>query len=317
MNEETAVRQIRRQTAADLCSPGTIRRLKNKYGFRFSKELGQNFLTDPQVLEAMVSGSAAGKDDLVVEIGPGIGVLTAAAAQAVSRVVAIEADLRLQPILKETLAGFDNTEVVFSDVLKTDLQELIRKQRQTHGITGKTRIMGNLPYYITTPILMKLLQERLPVETITVMMQREVADRIQARPGSRTYGAISIAVQYYCQAERVMDVPRDVFLPAPKVDSAVLCLTLRDRKAAEVEDEAVFFDCVRAGFSQRRKTLINSLSGGSGWDKTLLRQVLQETGIDGGRRAETLSIQEFADIANALTYKEKPDESKEETSQDR
>ena len=174
----------------NLYSPKTIRQLKEKYGFRFAKGLGQNFLTDPSVPEAMVEGSGIGPEDLVIEIGPGIGVLTAAAAEAAGRVVAIEVDERLIPILGETLREYDNIEVICADVLKTDLAQLIGDQIRQHGITGQVRIIGNLPYYITTPIIMKLLEDELPVSSITVMMQKEVADRIEAGPGSKAYGAI-------------------------------------------------------------------------------------------------------------------------------
>lgn len=288
----------------NLTSPRTIRQLKDRYGFRFAKGLGQNFLTDPAIPEAMVEGSGIGPEDLVIEIGPGIGVLTAAAAEAAGRVVAIEVDERLLPILAETLRDCDNVEVICADVLKTDLAELIRREKETYGLTGSVRIIGNLPYYITTPIIMKLLEDQLPVETITVMMQKEVADRIEAGPGSRAYGAVSVAVQYYCLVRRVIDVPREVFMPSPKVDSAVLLLQLRQEKAAYTEDEKVFFDCVRAGFGQRRKTLVNALSGAGGFEKALIREVLAEAGIEPARRAETLSIGEFARIANILTARE-------------
>lgn len=288
----------------DLTSPRAIRQLKDRYGFRFAKGLGQNFLTDPGVPEAMVRGSMIGPEDLVIEIGPGIGVLTAAAAEAAGRVAAIEVDERLLPILGETLRDYDNIEVIHADVLKTDLAELILRQRETYGLTGSVRILGNLPYYITTPIIMKLLEEQLPVDTITVMTQKEVADRIEAGPGSRAYGAISVAVQYYCRVSRIIDVPKEVFMPRPKVDSAVLLLSLREEKAARTEDEKVFFDCVRAGFGQRRKTLVNALSGAGGIEKSLVKEVLAEAGIEETRRAETLSIEEFARIANALTARE-------------
>lgn len=285
----------------DLTSPRTIRQLKDRYGFRFAKGLGQNFLTDPSVPEEMVLGSEVGPEDLVIEIGPGIGVLTAAAARQAGRVAAIELDRRLEPILAETLTGFDNIDLVWEDVLKADLADLIRRQRQEHDLTGPVRILGNLPYYITTPILMKLLEDRLPVRTITVMMQKEVADRIQAGPGSRAYGAISLAVQYYCRVERLLDVPKEAFMPSPKVDSAVLLLQLRPEPAVRVRDEKTFFDCVKAGFGQRRKTLINSLSGAGNIPKETLREVLIKAGIDGGRRAETLTLEEFARIADELT----------------
>ena len=288
----------------NLYSPKTIRQLKEKYGFRFAKGLGQNFLTDPSVPEAMVEGSGIGPEDLVIEIGPGIGVLTAAAAEAAGRVVAIEVDERLIPILGETLREYDNIEVICADVLKTDLAQLIGDQIRQHGITGQVRIIGNLPYYITTPIIMKLLEDELPVSSITVMMQKEVADRIEAGPGSQAYGAISVAVQYYCRVSRIVSVPKEVFLPSPKVDSAVLLLELREQKAAEVKDEARFFACVKAGFGQRRKTLVNALSGAGNLPKDLVRQVLEAAGIEENRRAETLSIEEFAKIADQLTSRE-------------
>ena len=285
----------------DLYSPETIRRLKEKHGFRFAKGLGQNFLTDPSVTEAMILGSDILPEDLVIEIGPGIGVLTAEAAEAAGRVVAIEIDRRLLPILQETLAAYDNVEIICADVLKTDLGSLIRTRRQEHGLTGSVHILGNLPYYITTPILMALLEADLPVQTITVMMQKEVADRIEAGPGSRSYGAISVAVQYHCEVSRIIDVPKETFLPAPKVDSAVLLLQPREAKAVRVKDEQTFFDCVKAGFGQRRKTLGNALSGAGGIPKETVRDVLKEAGIDGSRRAETLTLEEFARIANELT----------------
>lgn len=292
----------------DLTSPGTIRQLKEKYGFRFAKGLGQNFLTDPSVPEDMVRGSGIGEEDLVIEIGPGIGVLTAAAAEAAGRVVAIEIDRRLLPILEETLREYGNTEVICGDVLETDLAELIRREKEDHGLAGDVHIIGNLPYYITTPIIMKLLEEDLPAQSITVMMQKEVADRIEAGPGSRAYGAISVAVQYYCTVSRIIDVPKEAFLPAPKVDSAVLLLQLRDAKAVRVTDEARFFDCVKAGFGQRRKTLLNALSGAGGISKDLVREVLAAAGIEEQRRAETLSLEEFARIANELTAREQANE---------
>ena len=270
----------------NLYSPRTIRQLKEKYGFRFAKGLGQNFLTDPSVPEAMVEGSGIGPQDLVIEIGPGIGVLTAAAAQAAGRVVAIEVDERLLPILDETLQEYDNIEVICADVLKTDLARLIDGQLREHGLTGEVRIIGNLPYYITTPIIMKLLEEELPVSSITVMMQKEVADRIEAGPGSKVYGAISVAVQYYCRVSRVASVPKEVFLPSPKVDSAVLLLELRENKAVQVRDEARFFACVKAGFGQRRKTLCNALSGAGNLPKETVREVLAAAGIDEYIRAK-------------------------------
>ena len=287
----------------DLTSPKTIRQLKEKYGFRFAKGLGQNFLTDPGVLDQMVEGSGIGGDDLVIEIGPGIGTLTDAAASAAGRVAAIEVDDRLLPILAETLADHDNVEIISGDVLKLDLGELIRSQEQDRGFPredGAVRILGNLPYYITTPILMKLLEEEVPARTITVMMQKEVADRIEAQPGSKAYGALSVAVQYHCKVSRIVTVPKEVFMPRPKVDSAVLLLEMRDEKAVRVQDQERFFACVRAGFGQRRKTLINAVTGSGRWTKEEVRAALAAAEIDENRRAETLALEEFGRLADAL-----------------
>ena len=297
----------------NLYSTKTIRQLKEKYGFRFAKGLGQNFLTDPSVPEAMIAGSQIGPEDLVIEIGPGIGVLTAAAAEAAGRVVAIEVDERLLPILGETLQEYDNIEIICADVLKTDLREIIETQKTKYQITGDVRIIGNLPYYITTPIIMKLLEEELPVKTITVMMQKEVADRIESGPGSKAYGAISVAVQYYADVSRIVSVPKEVFLPSPKVDSAVLLLELRETRAVQPLDETQFFACVRAGFGQRRKTLSNALCGAGKIPKETVREALSAAGIDESRRAETLSIEEFARIADELTTREGSEWKKTET----
>ena len=283
----------------DLYSPRTIRQLKDKYGFRFAKGLGQNFLTDPSVPEAMVRGAGISERDLVVEIGPGIGVLTCEAARAAGQVMTIEVDQRLLPILEETLQDYDNIEVINADVLQLDLKGLISQKLQEYQLEG-VKIIGNLPYYITTPIIMKLLEDGVPADSITVMMQKEVADRICSQAGSRVYGAISVCVQYYCQTELLLDVPRHVFMPQPKVDSAILLLEMRQQKAAEVSNEELFFRCVRAGFGQRRKTLCNSLSGAGNFPKDLIREVLNAAGIEESRRAETLTIEEFARIANQL-----------------
>lgn len=284
----------------NLYSSATIRYLKEKYGFRLTKSLGQNFLQDPAVIREMIDGSEIGGQDLIIEIGPGIGVLTAAAAEAAGRVAAIEVDRRLLPILAETLQGYGNVEVICQDILKTDLNRLIREKREAFGITGRTRIIGNLPYYITTPIVMKLLQDGVDADSITVMMQKEIADRIEAAPGSRDCGAITVAVQYYAQVSRIARVPKEAFYPRPKVDSAVLHLRIREEKAVSVRDEELFFACVRAGFGQRRKNLSNALSAGFGRTKDEIRTALSAVGIRESRRAETLSMDEFAAIANEM-----------------
>ena len=284
----------------NLYSPATLRYLKEKYGFRLTKSLGQNFLQDPSVIREMIDGSEISGEDLVIEIGPGIGVLTEAAAEAAGYVVSVEVDERLLPILEETLQDCGNVEIICQDILKTDLNSLIRQKREEHGITGKTRIIGNLPYSITTPIVMKLLEEQVEADSITIMMQKEVADRMKAAPGEKDCGAITAAVQYYCQVSQVARVPKEAFHPRPKVDSAILHLKIRPTRAVSVKDEKLFFDCVRAAFGQRRKTLCNALSAGLGRTKDEIRTVLGAAGIEESRRGETLSMEEFAAIANEM-----------------
>lgn len=280
-----------------LYEPSVIKDISNRYDFRLSRSLGQNFITDGSVIDGIVVGAGITEEDLVIEIGPGIGVLTARAAASAGRVVAVEIDGKLIPVLKETLAGYDNIRIVNSDILKTDIKGIIEEEA-ARGFKGPVKIIGNLPYYITTPIIMKLLEEDVPAESITVMMQKEVADRIRSGPGSRAYGAISVAVQYYCSVEEIMKVSREVFIPRPKVDSAVLKLTVREKPSAEPADKKAFFSCVRAAFGQRRKTLLNSLMGYLDLSKGEIGAVLDEAGIDSRRRAETLSIEEFSRISD-------------------
>lgn len=284
----------------DLYARSTIEAIKAKHNFKLSKSLGQNFITDYGVIEDIVMGSGAGPEDLVIEIGPGIGVLTDEAADVAAKVVAIEIDEKLIPILAETLAHHDNVRVINEDILKIDINDVIEEERTSGSFTGGVKIMGNLPYYITTPIIMGLLEKGVRADSITIMMQKEVADRIKAAPGSKAYGALSVAVQYYCEVELVASVPKEVFVPRPKVDSSVLKLTLREEKPVELVDEKAFFACVKAGFGQRRKTLLNSLTGVYGLDKETVKCVLDEVGVDPIRRAETLTMEEFAAIANAV-----------------
>ena len=231
-----------------------IKDIRNRYGFRFSKSLGQNFLTDKSIIDEIIEGADIGPEDTVVEIGPGIGAITREAARRAKRVIAVEIDKNLIPILDETLAGLDNVKIINEDILKLDTKKLVSGENPEN-----VKIMGNLPYYITTPIIMKLLEEGVKAESITIMMQKEVADRIRALPGTKAYGALSVAVQYYCTAEKILDVPRSAFVPQPNVDSAVLRLFMRREKPAVLTDEKLFFKCVKAGFSQRRKTLLNSM----------------------------------------------------------
>ena len=283
-----------------LYAPSTIRGIKEKYGFKLSKSLGQNFLTDKNIIDKIIDSTEITDEDLVIEIGPGIGVLTYEAAQQAKKVIAVEIDKNLIPILKDTLAEFDNVEVINQDVLKTDLNQII-----TDSGCREAKIIGNLPYYITTPIIMGILESNTIADSITIMMQKEVADRIKAGPGSKTYGALSVAVQYYCEVETVAIVPKEVFFPAPKVDSAVLKLVIRKEKPVELIDEKMFFRCIKAGFGQRRKTLSNSLMGLGDVTKEQVKACLEELGIDEKRRAETLSLEEFANIANYFSKGEK------------
>lgn len=283
-----------------LYAPSTIQAIKDRHDFKLSKSLGQNFITDKSVIEKIIEGSEIGEEDLVIEIGPGIGVLTAEAAEAAMKVVAVEIDKKLIPILEETLGGYDNVRVINQDILKTDLNKIIEEERTAGNFTGGVKVIGNLPYYITTPIIMELLEKGVEAESITIMMQKEVADRIKASPGGKIYGALSVAVQYYCTVEQIASVPKEVFVPRPKVDSAVLRLSVREEKPVQLTDEKVFFACIKHGFGQRRKTLLNSLTGVCGLSKEQVKSVLSETGIDAVRRAETLSIEEFAAIANSV-----------------
>ena len=213
-----------------LYAPSTIKDIKERYGFKLSKSLGQNFLTDKNIIDRIVESAEIGPDDLVIEIGPGIGVITREASEAAKKVIAVEIDKNLIPILEETLGDCDNVEIINRDILKTDVNELIRNCKECFS---GVKIIGNLPYYITTPIIMKLLEDEVKADSITIMMQKEVADRIKAMPGTKAYGALSVAVQYYCTVEAVVNVPKDVFVPQPKVDSTVLRLSIREEKPVE------------------------------------------------------------------------------------
>lgn len=282
-----------------LYAPTTIREIKAKYGFSLSKSLGQNFLIDKNIIDKIIDGVGITENDLVIEIGPGIGVITREAALKAKKVIAVELDSRLLEILDETLKEFDNVDVINENILDVDLNGIIEQQR---GIIdfASIKIIGNLPYYITTPIIMKLLEDRVNVDSITVMMQKEVADRIRATEKDKDRGAISVAVQYYCDVIKVADVKRDVFVPPPKVDSQVLRLDVKKKNEIYVADEELMFRVIKAGFLQRRKTLLNSLSAGLSIEKGEVENILQACGIDVTRRAQTLSLEEFAKIANEI-----------------
>ena len=279
-----------------LSSHRATKEVVNKHNFKFSKSLGQNFLIDDNVIDRILEGARLSETDRIIEVGPGIGTLTREMGKVAENVVAIEIDKTLIPILKETLADLDNVEVVNEDILKVDVQGLINEK--LNG--GPVKLVANLPYYITTPIVMKFLEEDIPVTDIVVMVQKEVADRMNAQPSTKDYGALSVAVQYYCDTEIVAKAPRHMFVPQPNVDSIVIGLHVRDEKKYVVDNEEIFFKTVKASFGQRRKTLLNSLGGLGFLSKDQIREALQAANIDEKRRGETLSIDEFANLSNEI-----------------
>ncbi|MBN2981214.1 MULTISPECIES: 16S rRNA (adenine(1518)-N(6)/adenine(1519)-N(6))-dimethyltransferase RsmA [Cohnella] len=283
---------------ADIATPNRTKDIIRRHGFTFKKSLGQNFLTDKNILDKIVAAANLGPEAGALEIGPGIGALTERLAQEAGQVAAVEIDDRLIPILREVLSVYDNVTVLHADVLKADLRSLWQER---FAGCERVSVVANLPYYVTTPIIMKLLEDRLPIEAIVVMVQKEVAERMAASPGGKDYGSLSIAVQYYCEPEYVCTVPPGSFIPAPNVDSAVIRLKRRGEPAVEVRDEARFFRIVHAAFAQRRKTLHNNLAAFAGKErKGELADVLTASGIDPGRRGETLSLAEFARLEGAL-----------------
>lgn len=280
----------------NLSNISVIRDVLSRHGFSFSKGLGQNFLINPTVCPRMAEMGNAQPGWGMIEIGAGVGVLTAELAQRADKVVCIEIDSRLLPILDETLAEYDNIKIVNQDVLKVDLHKLIAEEFPNMPVA----VCANLPYYITSPIIMNLLESRLPISSLTVMVQKEAAQRICAMPGSREVGAVSIAVRYYCEPKILFQVSRGSFMPAPDVDSTVIRLDIRKQPAVDVKREEDFFRVVKAAFSQRRKTLSNTLSSGLSMNKTQIAELLERAGVASNLRAEQLSMQQFADIANAL-----------------
>lgn len=279
-----------------LSNIGTIKDILIRHGFTFSKSLGQNFLINPSVCPRMAELSGAGKGVGVIEVGPGIGVLTNELCTLSDKVVAIELDKRLLPVLSETLAEYDNLKVVNADVIELDLHKLIEDEFEGMEVV----VCANLPYYITSPIIMKLLEDKLPISAITVMVQKEAAQRICAEVGSRQSGAVTVSVNYYAKPEMLFGVSAGSFMPAPKVDSAVIRLDILKEPPVKVDDEKKFFDVVKAAFSQRRKILANSLSSGLSLEKSEVNEILAKSGIPENVRAEKLSLQNFADIANNL-----------------
>ncbi|MDP4161531.1 MAG: 16S rRNA (adenine(1518)-N(6)/adenine(1519)-N(6))-dimethyltransferase RsmA [Bacillota bacterium] len=284
----------------DIATPVRTRAIMEKYGFSFKKSLGQNFLIDTNILNKIVDFAEIKELTGTIEIGPGIGALTEQLARKSEKVVAFEIDQRLLPILEDTLSPYPNVKIIHQDVLKADVGKMIE---QEFSEMEDVMVVANLPYYVTTPIVMKLLEERLPIRGIVVMLQKEVADRIAAKPGTKDYGSLSIAVQYYTEAETVMIVPKTVFIPQPNVDSAVIRLTRRQKPAVEVKDENFFFQVTRASFAQRRKTLLNNLTSGLPEGKQRKEDILEAlrlSEIDPGRRGETLSLEEFGRLSNEL-----------------
>ncbi|MEK5145452.1 MAG: 16S rRNA (adenine(1518)-N(6)/adenine(1519)-N(6))-dimethyltransferase RsmA [Psychrobacillus psychrotolerans] len=284
----------------DIATPIRTQEILKKYGFSFKKSLGQNFLIDPNILRNIVSHADLTKDSAAIEIGPGIGALTEHLARAAGKVVAFEIDQRLLPVLADTLSPYDNVDVIHADILEVDVKQIFEEQLQDYK---DVMVVANLPYYVTTPILLKLLMDRLPIRGLVVMMQKEVADRITASPGTKAYGSLSIAIQYYMQTEIAMIVPKAVFMPQPNVDSAVIKLTRREVPPVQVIDEEFLFKVSRGSFVQRRKTIINnlqsSLPNGKA-KKDLIIQALEKVGVDPTRRGETLSIEEFGKLSNEL-----------------
>lgn len=277
-----------------LSSPAKTAQIVKKYGFRFSKSLGQNFLIDEGTIEKIIDGAHIGPEDNVLEIGPGIGTLTSEMAQRSKKIVAVEIDKSLIPILEETMGEYENFSLVNEDILKTDLTELIYDKFGGE----RFKVVANLPYYITTPIVMRFLEENTPVSDIVVMVQKEVADRMNAGPSTKDYGALSIAVQFYCETEIIAKVPRHMFMPQPNVDSTVIALRVRDKRKYEVKDEKLFFELVRASFNKRRKTLLNSLIGVRGLNKDELKVILAAAGLDERLRGEALSLEYFARLCD-------------------
>lgn len=280
-----------------LTSPAVIQEYMKKHKVRFSKSLGQNFIVDDFIIDEIVRRAFLDSDDCVIEIGPGIGVLTRALADTVDQVLAIELDTKLIPVLNDTLREYNNIDIINNDVLKVDIDREIEERFADQPV----KVVANLPYYITTPIIMKLLEQTEHVDEIIVMVQKEVAERMVAPPGSKTYGALSVAVQYYTDAMKILDVPRSKFMPAPNVDSAVVKLIIRKEQTFEIEDEDFFFAIVKAAFGMRRKTVANAISKSKlKIEKKSIISILEKLEINPRIRAEKLSVEQFITLSNLL-----------------
>jgi 16S rRNA (adenine1518-N6/adenine1519-N6)-dimethyltransferase len=285
---------------ASLGIPANTMAVIKKYNFSFQKKYGQNFLIDTNILERIISESEITKDDCVLEIGPGIGTMTQYLAESAKRVIAVEIDRSLIPILEDTLSDYDNVTVINDDILKVDIQKLCDEYNDSRPI----KVVANLPYYITTPIIMGLFESHVPLKSITIMVQKEVADRMQQKPGSKDYGALSLAVQYYAKPEIVAEVSPNCFIPKPNVSSAVIRLTRYENPPIEVDNEHFMFSLIRASFNQRRKTLANGLAnGGLGLDRETVNRALEKMELSLTVRGEALTLEQFAILSNILGKK--------------
>ena len=283
---------------ATLGNPQNTIAVLQKYNFNFQKKFGQNFLIDTHVLDKIIAAANISKDDLVLEIGPGIGTMTQYLCESARQVVAVEIDKNLIPILEDTLSSYDNVKVINDDILKVDINKIAQEENGGRPI----KVVANLPYYITTPIIMGLFESHVPIENITVMVQKEVADRMQVGPGTKDYGALSLAVQYYAEPYIVANVPPNCFMPRPKVGSAVIRLTRHSEVPVEVKDEKLMFRLIRASFNQRRKTLVNGLNNSPEVDvpKEKILEALEQMGMPATVRGETFTLEEFAQLSNLL-----------------
>ena len=283
---------------ATLGNPKNTIEVLQKYGFNFQKKFGQNFLINTGVLEEIIEAAEITADDFVLEIGPGIGTMTQYLCENAREVVAVEIDKNLIPILADTLSAYDNVEVINEDILKVDIKTWAEERNGGKPI----KVVANLPYYITTPIIMGLFESHVPIDSITIMVQKEVADRMQEGPGSKEYGALSLAVQYYANPEIVVNVPPSCFMPQPKVGSAVIRLTRHEQPPVDVENEALMFQLIRASFNQRRKTLANGLNNFPGLNvsKEVIQQCIEELGVPVTVRGEALSLEQFAKLSNII-----------------
>ena len=289
---------------ATLGNPKNTIEVLQKYNFNFLKKFGQNFLIDTRVLEEIIDAADITKDDFVLEIGPGIGTMTQYLCEAAREVVAVEIDTNLIPILKDTLSAYDNVEVLNQDILKVDIASLAKERNNDRPI----KVVANLPYYITTPIIMGLFESHVPIDSITIMVQKEVADRMQEGPGSKEYGALSLAVQYYAKPEIVVNVPPSCFMPQPEVGSAVIRLTRHEQPPVQADNAKLMFQVIRASFNQRRKTLANGLNnfGSFGLSKEEIQSCIEELGVPVNIRGEALSLEQFAELSNIIyTHKGK------------